>query len=157
MWEHPQDAFNIVKQLFDDLGTYQVKFAFTRKQNEESATLAQYIREKAELYRCSLNDLQWIVLYFKAHVPQFRCKCNFIQYLQSYPDKRANTEHILQLAKMQTEQVISGNNHKYFNDIFHTINTSVGGFAYDVQSKLYEYIKQEQNNIDKLLTDNIES
>ena len=45
MWEHPQDAFNIVKQLFDDLDTYQVKFAFTRKQNEESATLAQYIRE----------------------------------------------------------------------------------------------------------------
>lgn len=157
MWEHPQDAFNIVKQLFDDLDTYHAKFAFTRKQNEESATLAQYIREKAELYRCSLNDLQWIVLYFKAHAPQFRSKCNFIQYLQSYPDKRANTEHILQLAKMQTEQVISGNNHKYFNDIFHTINTSVDGFAYDVQSKLYEYIKQEQNNIDKLLTDNIES
>lgn len=156
MWEHPQDAINIVKQLFDDLDTYQVKFAFTRKQNEESATLAQYIREKAELYRCSLNDLQWIVLYFKAHAPQFRCKCNFIQYLQSYPDKRANTEHILQLANMQTEQVISGNNHKYFNDIFHTINTSVHGFAYDVQSKLYEYIKQEQNNIDKLLTENIE-
>ena len=156
MWEHPQDAFNIVKQLFDDLDTYHAKFAFTRKQNEESATLAQYIREKAELYRCSLNDLQWIVLYFKAHAPQFRCKCNFIQYLQSYPDKRANTEHILQLAKMQTEQVISGNNHKYFNDIFHTINTSVDGFAYDVQSKLYEYIKQEQNNIDKLLTENIE-
>lgn len=156
MWEHPQDAFNIVKQLFDDLDTYHAKFAFTRKQNEESATLAQYIREKSELYRCSLNDLQWIVLYFKAHAPQFRCKCNFIQYLQSYPDKRANTEHILQLAKMQTEQVISGNNHKYFNDIFHTINTSVDGFAYDVQSKLYEYIKQEQNNIDKLLTENIE-
>lgn len=156
MWEHPQDAFNIVKQLFDDLDTYHAKFAFTRKQNEESATLAQYIREKAELYRCSLNDLQWIVLYFKAHAPQFRCKCNFIQYLQSYPDKRANTEHILQLAKMQTEQVINGNNHKYFNDIFHTINTSVDGFAYDVQSKLYEYIKQEQNNIDKLLTENIE-
>ena len=156
MWEHPQDAFNIVKQLFDDLDTYHAKFAFTRKQNEESATLAQYIREKAELYRCSLNDLQWIVLYFKAHAPQFRYKCNFIQYLQSYPDKRANTEHILQLAKMQTEQVISGNNHKYFNDIFHTINTSVDGFAYDVQSKLYEYIKQEQNNIDKLLTENIE-
>lgn len=157
MWEHPQDAFNIVKQLFDDLDTCHAKFAFTRKQNEESATLAQYIREKAELYRCSLNDLQWIVLYFKAHAPQFRCKCNFIQYLQSYPDKRANTEHILQLAKMQTEQVISGNNHKYFNDIFLTINTSVDGFAYDVQSKLYEYIKQEQNNIDKLLTENIES
>ncbi|MBQ3623782.1 MAG: hypothetical protein IJA04_08805 [Bacteroidaceae bacterium] len=156
MWEHPQDAFNIVKQLFDDLDTYHAKFAFTRKQNEESATLAQYIREKAELYRCSLNDLQWVVLYFKAHAPQFRCKCNFIQYLQSYPDKRANTEHILQLAKMQTEQVISGNNLKYFNDIFHTINTSVDGFAYDVQSKLYEYIKQEQNNIDKLLTENIE-
>lgn len=156
MWEHPQDAFNIVKQLFDDLDTYHAKFAFTRKQNEESATLAQYIREKAELYRCSLNDLQWIVLYFKAHAPQFRCKCNFIQYLQSYPDKRANTEHILQLAKMQTEQVISGNNLKYFNDIFYTINTSVDGFAYDVQSKLYEYIKQEQNNIDKLLTENIE-
>ena len=156
MWEHPQDAFNIVKQLFDDLDTYHAKFAFTRKQNEESATLAQYIREKAELYRCSLNDLQWIVLYFKAHAPQFRCKCNFIQYLQSYPDKRANTEHILQLAKMQTEQVISGNNHKYFNDISHTITTSVDGFAYDVQSKLYEYIKQEQNNIDKLLTENIE-
>lgn len=156
MWEHPQDAFNIVKQLFDDLDTYHAKFAFTRKQNEESATLAQYIREKAELYRCSLNDLQWIVLYFKAHAPQFRCKCNFIQYLQSYTDKRANTEHILQLAKMQTEQVISGNNHKYFNDIFHTINTSVDGFAYDVQSKLYEYIKQEQNNIDQLLTENIE-
>lgn len=157
MWEHPQDAFNIVKQLFDDLDTYHAKFAFTRKQNKESATLAQYIREKAELYRCSLNDLQWIVLYFKAHAPKFRCKCDFIQYLQSYPDKRANTEHILQLAKMQTEQVISGNNHKYFNDIFHTINTSVDGFAYDVQSKLYEYIKQEQNNIDKLLTENIES
>ena len=156
MWEHPQDAFNIVKQLFDDLDTYHAKFAFTRKQNEESATLAQYIREKVELYRCSLNDLQWIVLYFKAHAPQFRCKCNFIQYLQSYPDKRANTEHILQLAKMQTEQVISGNNHKYFNDISHTITTSVDGFAYDVQSKLYEYIKQEQNNIDKLLTENIE-
>ena len=156
MWEHPQDAFNIVKQLFDDLDTYHAKFAFTRKQNEESATLAQYIREKSELYRCSLNDLQWIVLYFKVHAPQFRCKCNFIQYLQSYPGKRANTEHILQLAKMQTEQVISGNNHKYFNDIFHTINTSVDGFAYDVQSKLYEYIKQEQNNIDKLLTENIE-
>ena len=156
MWEHPQDAFNIVKQLFDDLDTYHAKFAFTRKQNEESATLAQYIREKAELYRCSLNDLQWIVLYFKAYAPQFRCKCNFIQYLQFYPDKRANTEHILQLAKMQTEQVISGNNHKYFNDIFHTINTSVDGFAYDVQSKLYEYIKQEQNNIDKLLAENIE-
>lgn len=156
MWEHPQDAFNIVKQLFDDLDTYHAKFAFTRKQNEESATLAQYIREKAELYRCSLNDLQWIVLYFKAQAPQFRYKSNFIQYLQSYPDKRANTEHILQLAKMQTEQVISGNNHKYFNDIFHTINTSVDGFAYDVQSKLYEYIKQEQNNIDKLLTENIE-
>ena len=156
MWEHPQDAFNIVKQLFDDIDTYHAKFAFTRKQNEESATLAQYIREKAELYRCSLNDIQWIVLYFKAHAPQFRCKCNFIQYLQSYPDKRANTEHILQLAKMQTEQVISGNNHKYFNDIFHTINTSVDGFAYDVQSKLYEYIKQEQNNINKLLTENIE-
>ena len=76
MWEHPQDAFNIVKQLFDDLDTYHAKFAFTRKQNEESATLAQYIREKSELYRCSLNDLQWIVLYFKAHAPQFRCKCN---------------------------------------------------------------------------------
>ena len=104
-----------------------------------------------------MNDLQWIVLYFKAHTPQFRCKCNFIQYLQSYPDKRANTAHILQLANMQTEQVISGNNHKYFNDIFHTINTSVDGFAYNVQSKLYEYIKQEQNNIDKLLTENIES
>ncbi len=44
--------------------------------DEESATLAQYIREKAELYRCSFNDLQWIVLYFKAHAPQFRCKCN---------------------------------------------------------------------------------
>ena len=156
MWEHPQDAFNIVKQLFDDLDTYQAKFAFTRKQNEESATLAQYIREKAELYKCSLNDLQCIVLYFKAHAPQFRCKCNFIQYLQSYPDKRANTEHILQLAKMQTEQVISGNNYKYFNDIFHTINTPLDGFAYDVQIKLYEYIKQEQNNIDKLLTENIE-
>ncbi len=103
MWEHPQDAFNIVKQLFDDLDTYHAKFAFTRKQNEKSATLAQYIREKAELYRCSLNDLQWIVLYFKAHAPQFRCKCNFIQYLQSYPDKRANTEHILQLAKMHKQ------------------------------------------------------
>ena len=67
-----------------------------------------------------------------------------------------STAPVLQLAKMQTEQVISGNNHKYFNDIFHTINTSVDGFAYDVQSKLYEYIKQEQNNIDKLLTENIE-
>ena len=33
--------------------------------NEESATLAQYIREKAELYRCSFNDLQWIVLYLR--------------------------------------------------------------------------------------------
>lgn len=157
MWEHPQDAFNIVKQLFDDLDASQAKFAFTRKQDEDSANLAQYIGEKAKLYRCSLNDLQWIVLYFKAHVPQLRCKCNFIQYLQSYPEKRANTEHILQLAKMQTEQVISGNNHKYFNDIFHTINTSVDGFAYDVQSKLYEYIKQEQEDINKLLTDNIES
>ena len=157
MWEHPQDAFNILKQLFDDLDTYHAKFAFTRKQNEESATLAQYIREKAELYRCSLNDLQWIVLYFKAQAPQFRYKSNFIQYLQSYTDKRANTEHILQLAKMQTEQVISGNNHKYFNDIFHTINTSVDGFAYDVQSKLYEYIKQEQEVINNLLTENIES
>ena len=157
MWEHPQDAFNIVKQLFDDLDALQAKFAFTRKQDEDSANLAQYIGEKAKLYRCSLNDLQWIVLYFKAYAPQFRCKCNFIQYLQSYPEKRANTEHILQLAKMQTEQVISGNNHKYFNDIFHTINTSVDGFAYDVQSKLYEYIKQEQEGINNLLIENIES
>ena len=32
----------------------------------------------------------------------------------------------------------------------------VDGFTYDIQCKLYEYIKQEQNNIDKLLTENIE-
>lgn len=96
------------------------------------------------MYRHSLNDLQWIVLYFKAHAPQFRCKCNFIQYLQSYPDKRTNTEHILQLAETHVEQIIIRDNHKYFNDIFHAINTVIDGFTYDIQGELYEYIKQEQ-------------
>ncbi len=157
MWEHPQDAFNIVKQLFDDLDASQAKFAFTRKQDEDSANLAQYIGEKAKLYRCSLNDLQWIVLYFKAQAPQFRYKSNFIQYLQSHPDKRANTGHILQLAEAQVESITNGNNHKYFNDIFHNINTVIDGFTYDIQCKLYEYIKQEQEGINNLLTENIES
>lgn len=156
MWNNPQDAFNLIKVLFDNIYTAQANFAFMRKQDERSRVLAEYIGGKAQSYRNSLNDLQWIVLYFKTCLPQMRSKANFIQYLQYQASTKTDIVHILQLANTQVEQIVNGNNFKYFNDIFHLINNSINGFVSDVQDRLYEYIKLEQEYIENLLTENIE-
>lgn len=156
MWLYPHDAFNIVKGIFDNIDKAQNKFAFVRKQDEESSDLAKYINERVLIYRNALNDLQWIVLYYKSTVHELRCKKTFIEYLQFYENKNANINNILQISRSQVEYTAGCNNSKYFNDIFLSIFTGLEKNSIEVQGKIYEYIKQEQDNINKLLTENIE-
>ncbi|MGM9818704.1 MAG: hypothetical protein ACI30B_06970 [Paludibacteraceae bacterium] len=157
MWLYPHDSFNILKGLFDNIDKAQNKFAFVRKQNGEADNLAKYINERAVIYKQSLNDLQWIILYYKSTPPEHRCKNTFIKYLQSCTDKNANTNHILQISHSQVESIVSGNNSRYFNDIFLSIYTGLDKICDEIREELYTYIKYEQERTDNLLTENIES
>ena len=155
MWENPHDAFNMVKQLFDNIDIAKTKFVFKRKLDEKSQKLANYIGEKVAVYKRSLNDIQWLILFFKScNIMSYRTKTNFIQYIQSHTDKKVDINHILQLAQTQTEYI--GNNWIYFNNIFLSIYAGLDEICPDIQSKIYEYIKQEQERIDNILTENLE-
>ena len=56
------------------------------------------------------------------------------------------------------EQPYYGANHrKYFENVVQNIILASKSNEPNVRDKIYEYIKQEQEDINKLLTENIES
>ena len=61
------------------------------------------------------------------------------------------------LMNLLQQPIVSINNWDYFRKLVWTSIATAANFETDARDKLYEYIKQEQEDINKLLTENIES
>lgn len=152
IWDYPNDAFNMLKPLFDRIIETNTKLSFVRKQNPKANELAKYIDDIYIAYKQTLNDLQWIAIYFRTNIPNCRYQDGFIKFLQMHKRTHDDIDHILELSQQLYYNV---NHRKYFDDIIKDVIYEAKKYEPNVRDKIYEYIKQEQTLIDSLLTENI--
>ena len=79
---------------------------------------------------------------------------NFLMFLQNQNNRNNNLNGLIQLMQ---QQMIGINNWDYFNKLVLSTIAIAKNFEADARNILYEYIKQEQDNINKLLTGSLES
>lgn len=155
MWINPNDAFERIKVLFDRIATTNAKFSFVRKHNNKTNQLTDDIYKVHQEYRRVLDILQWFVLFYMTETNhQNRTPNHFLAFLQQATGQDDKIDYIIKLLQ---QPIASVNNWDYFRKIVMAIIVQTNSFEVDVRDKLYEYIKQEQEDINKLLTDNIES
>ena len=148
---HPNEAFNMMKPLFDRIDSKYAKFSFIRKQDDQANKLANDIYQVYVSYRQALNDLQWIALYLKGSIePNLINKTHFINYIQNQASINKNASHFTQRLYQS-----NGCGYDYFNNMLRIINAESSTFEGVVRDKMYEYIRQEQQRIDNILTENL--
>lgn len=153
MWNYPDEAFNMMKPLFERATKCNANFSFVRKQDESANELNDYIDSIYTSYKQVLIDLQWITLYYKSTFPTNRDQQSCISFLRQQYKTQKDLNHIIQVL----EQPYYGANHrKYFENVVQNIILESKSNEPNVRDKIYEYIKQEQERIDNILTDNIE-
>ena len=152
IWDYPNEAFNMLKSLFDRIIEINTKFSFLRKQNPKANKLAQYIDDTYTAYKQVLDDLQWIAIYFRSNIPNCRYQDGFINFLKLQTDTHYNINHIIELSQQLNHRI---NHKKYFENIIHYIICEAKKYEPNVRDEIYEYIKQEQERINKILTDNV--
>ena len=151
-WNNPDEAFDIIKKLFDRIATTNAKFSFVRKQDNEANKLVEYIDQTYKAYKQILNYLQWIVLYYKSEIPANRLQQRFYMFLKHQVNANNDTDHILQLIILPTAY---NNNWDYFNTLVLDIAAKAIRYEANIREKLYEYIKQEQERINSILTQDL--
>lgn len=151
MWDNPMGAFDLLKSQYNKMIASEAKFLFYRKQDERTIKLVEDISKTHSAYKQILDDLQGLVLYFLGTLPANRYQRGFKAYLQS-SNYAVSSKVTSFLAQSHPVGVI---NKAFFNALF--LNLSKGAEIYEtlVRNQIHEYIKQEQNNIDKLLTENL--
>lgn len=152
IWEYPNEAFGMLKPLFDRIIETNTKFSFIRKQSPKANELAKCLDDTYIAYKQVLNDLQWIAIYFRTNIPDCRYQDGFIKFLQLQKRTRDDMNHILELSQQVHYSV---NHKKYFDDIIKEIVCESKKYEPNVRDKIYEYIKQEQESIDNILVDDI--
>lgn len=151
MWDNPREAFNILKTLYDRLGTTEAHFSFLCKNNDESSILKSDVFNTHQSFQQLLDDIQWIVLYFTQEAPPTRTWTGFTNFLKF---KNYSLTTIM-------NNIIQENNTNIYNwgDYFHRICiTRVKKgifFESNVKNRMYKYIKEEQERIDNILTENL--
>lgn len=147
----PNEAFNMIKPLFDRIDYKCAKFSFIRKKDEQANKFANDIHQVYIAYRQALNDLQWIALYLKGIIdPNIINKVHFINYIQNQASINMNASHFTQRLYQS-----DGYGYEYFNNMLKMINTESSTFESTVRDKMYEYIQQEQERINNILTENL--
>lgn len=157
MWDSPNEALNMIKILLDRVGTTRLKCSLIRKRDNIMDKLAAIITDIDKEYLQKLNDFQLIILFFKSTSIQDRTKPNFLLYLEYIRQGNGDITHIYDIARMEHETVINTSDRVYFNNLFSKIFIGVDKYMGEIQDRLHKYILQEQEDINKLLTDNIES
>lgn len=152
IWDYPNDAFNMLKPLFDRIIETNTKLSFVRKQDTKANELAKYIDDIYIAYKQTLNDLQWIAIYFRSNIPNCRYQDGFIDFIKMHKRTHDDINHLLELSQQLYYNV---NHRKYFDDIIRDVICEAKKYEPNVRDKIYEYIKQEQKIIDSLLTENI--
>ena len=155
MWFNPNDAFERIKLLFDRLTVANATFSFVRKHDSTADKLAKSICDIDIKYREVLNIVQYFVLYYIVEATHNnRQPNNFLAFLLKQNNGDNATNQIIQLLQQSGAGI---NNYDYFRNLVLGTITTATSFETDARDKLYIYIKQEQDNINKLLTENIES
>lgn len=155
MWLDPNGAFERIKLLFDRVTAANATFSFVRKQDSTADKLATSIGDIDTKYREVLSDVQYFVLYYVAETePNNRQPQRFHLFLQRQDNGDGSVNRLMNLLQ---QPIVSINNWDYFRKLVWTSIVTAANFEADARDKLYEYIKQEQEDINKLLTENIES
>ena len=150
IWRNPRGAFDMIKSLFDRIATTNAKFSFVRKHDDKANELACYIDTIYKEYKTTLDNLQWIALYYiSVEDHQRRHYRNLCDFLKRQDHTYNNTSHLLEILPQPVRDV---DNLNYFNELVLTIASTAYKFEANVRDKLYEYIKQEQEHIDSILT-----
>lgn len=155
MWLKPNDAFERIKLLFDRVTAANATFSFVRKQDSTADKLATSIGNIDTKYREVLNDVQYFVLYYITETePNNRQPQRFRLFLQQQDNGDGSVNRLMRLLQ---QQIIGINNWDYFRKLVLASIATAISFEPDARDKLYEYIKQEQEEINNLLTENIKS
>lgn len=150
IWSNPRGAFDMIKSLFDRIATTNAKFSFVRKHDDKANELACYIDSIYKEYKMTLNNLQWIALYYiSVEDHQRRNYRNLCDFLKNQNQTYKNTSRLLEILPQPVRDV---DNLNYFKELVLTIASTTYKFEVNVRDKLYEYIKQEQERIDNILT-----
>lgn len=148
MWDNPKEAFNILKMLYDKLGTSEACFSFLCKNDDEGIALKSDIIKKHQLYQQFLDDIQWVVLYFTLESPPSRNEIGFVNFLKFKNYKlTTNMADIIQRNR--------ANNYNWGDFFYKIYNTRVQegrSFEPDVKNRMYKYIKEELERINNILT-----
>lgn len=153
MWDNPEEAFNMMKALFDRVAITNAKFSFFCKQDDTAQALQKEINKTHKTYVQFLHDLQWIIQYYKHFLPPMRIKSHFLTFLQKCTDKSSDNypiTHIIVAARSIPENPKNGNQF-YFDKLYHNISSGTDDFTRLVRDLIYEYIQQEQERIDNIL------
>lgn len=150
MLNNPNEAFMMIKPLFDRINNANAKFMFLRKQNVEVDELSDNINIAYKAYKQSLHDLQWIALYLKdpKNLHEWS-KEQFISFMQYQETINKNIDYNKNLFQKEF-----GNGKDYFNKILKVIIADNKRIEPIVINLIYEYLKQEQKRIDNLLIQN---
>ncbi|MBR6656283.1 MAG: hypothetical protein IKL20_06760 [Alistipes sp.] len=155
MWLDPNGALERIKLLFDRVTAANATFSFVRKQDSAADKLATSIGDIDTKYREVLNDVQYFVLYYAVETePNNRQHQRFHLFLQRQDNGDGSVNRLMNLLQ---QPIVSINNWDYFRKLVWISIATAVNFEADARDKLYEYIKQEQEDINKLLTENIES
>lgn len=150
MWDSPKDAFELLKSLYNRLISAEARFSFVRKHDDLTDNMVKEIVKVHMSYKQIIDDLQYILLYFIATIPAARNKIGFSSFLQMH-----NYVVSAQMRTLLSQQITSNvDNRSYFNSMYLDISKGIELYEQYVRDLLYEYIKQEQVNIDGLLTEN---
>lgn len=150
IWSNPRGAFDMIKSLFDRIATTNAKFSFVRKHDDKANELACYIDTIYKEYKTTLNNLQWIALYYiSVEDHQRRNYRNLCDFLKNQNQTYKNTSRLLEILPQPVRDV---DNLNYFKELVLTIASTTYKFEVNVRDKLYEYIKQEHERIDNILT-----
>lgn len=152
LWNHPNDAYGILKPLFDRVVEANTRFSFIRKQEQEADELYKQIEHIYSAYKVVLYDLQWIALYYMSTSPEHRDRQGCIYFMHQQHKTQNEIKHIMQLLG---EPYYGPNNRKSLDYIVQEIISEAKRYEPDVRSKIYEYIKKEQERIDNLLTEKL--
>lgn len=153
MWEYPDEAFNIMKPVFERVTKCNANFSFVRKQDENANELNDYIDSIYNSYKQVLIDLQWITLYYKSTAPTYRDQQGCISFLRQQYKTQKDLNHIMQVLR---QPYYGANHRKYFENVVQNIILESKSNEPNARDKIYEYIKQEQERIDNILIDSIE-
>lgn len=152
LWNHPNDAYDMLKPLFDRVVKANTRFLFIRKQEQEADELYKQIEDIYSAYKVVLYDLQWIALYYMSTSPEHRDRQGCIYFMYQQHKTQNDIKHIMQLLG---EPYYEPNNRKSLDYIVQEIISEAKRYEPDVRRKIYEYIKKEQERIDNLLTEKL--